>query len=105
MTSPRQPAGELLDALVVGAGPAGLTAAIYLARFKRNFVVFHDERGRAGPECPAGDGVVDRAPDMPGVVDAVRTSLLRICPICDGFEVTGQPVAVIGDEAAGAPLP
>jgi thioredoxin reductase (NADPH) len=36
-----------LDCLVVGAGPAGLTAAIYLARFHLDILVVDDGKGRA----------------------------------------------------------
>jgi thioredoxin reductase (NADPH) len=40
-------AGERLDCLIVGGGPAGLTAAIYLARFRRNFMVVDAGASRA----------------------------------------------------------
>ena len=38
---------EPLDCLIVGGGPAGLTAAIYLARFHLDILVVDDGNGRA----------------------------------------------------------
>ena len=38
---------EPLDALVIGAGPAGLTAAVYLGRFRRRFAVVDGGESRA----------------------------------------------------------
>lgn len=154
---------ERLDAIVVGAGPAGLTAALYLGRFRRRVLVIdggdsraawipvtHNHPGfpdgvagvrllelqrdhavRYGARIRAGKvealsamdggfvletndgvlraptvllacGVEDNAPALPEVDEAVRRALLRICPICDGFEVTGQRVGVIGDGPLGA---
>jgi thioredoxin reductase (NADPH) len=152
------------DALVIGAGPAGLTAAIYLGRFRRRFVVVHNGDSRAGwipvshnhPGFPDGiegkvllermtaqaerygaqlvsghvttltregplfhgtletgltvqaryvilaTGVSDNEPRLPDVFGAVQKGLIRICPICDGFEVIDQAVGVIGNGDKGA---
>jgi thioredoxin reductase (NADPH) len=55
---------DIQDAIVVGAGPAGLTAAIYLGRFRRRCIVLEDGQSRARwiptshniPGFPAGIG-------------------------------------------------
>ena len=39
--------GDVLDCLVVGAGPAGLTAAIYLARYRRRLALLDGGQSRA----------------------------------------------------------
>jgi thioredoxin reductase (NADPH) len=41
-------------------------------------------------------GIVDRLPDIPESADMIKAGTLRLCPICDGYEVTGERVAVIG---------
>ena len=38
---------DALDALIIGGGPAGIAAAIYLARFQRSFIIIDAGAGRA----------------------------------------------------------
>ena len=145
------------DCLIVGAGPAGLTAAIYLARFRRRIALIDSGASRAahipitrnypgfphgisGPELlanlrlqaahfgadvthgrvdelqrsdgvfsastPAGPvvaqkvliatGIVDKEPPMHGLREAIRHGCIRLCPICDAFEMAGRKIAVFG---------
>ena len=151
------------DCVVVGAGPAGLTAAIYLGRFRRDVAVIDAGDSRAAriplsrnhPGFPDGvrgrtllarmrrqaerygasisrgrvedlrradegfrltveggetaaravllaTGVVDVEPEIPGVDEAVAQGLIRICPICDGYETIGERVGVIGRDGHAA---
>jgi len=152
------------DCLIVGGGPAGLTAAIYLARFRLSTVLVDAGKSRAAvipctrnhagfPDGIAGSelldrmrrqaviagaelhgdtvlelevsdtgliartdagsfrartvllatGVTNRSPEMAPDLHAAALAAgrLRYCPVCDGFEVTDLPVAVVGSGARG----
>jgi thioredoxin reductase (NADPH) len=41
-------------------------------------------------------GVIDVEPELPKLRDAIKQGYIRHCPICDGYEVIDQKVAVIG---------
>ncbi|MBZ9819703.1 NAD(P)/FAD-dependent oxidoreductase [Mesorhizobium sp. CA4] len=41
-------------------------------------------------------GVVDTLPDIPLATDMIRGGIMRLCPICDGYEVIDKRVAVMG---------
>lgn len=152
---------QQLDCLIIGGGPAGLTAAIYLARFHLQVAVVDEGKSRALlipeshnlPGFPGGlsgasflslqrehallygvaiaqerveelaltpegfiaqtsegswtarsvllaTGVTNRRPPLDDDIhaEALRRGHLRYCPVCDGYEVTGKNVAVIGDD-------
>jgi thioredoxin reductase (NADPH) len=151
-----------VDALIVGGGPAGLTAAIYLGRFRRSFALVDAGQSRLGliptthnhPGFPDGiegrvlwarmkvqaerygavirtgeidairrdgdgfacdldggeisarfiilaTGVVDRPPAA-NFAEAVKKALIRVCPICDAYEVIDKDIGVVGAGERGA---
>src|SRR3954462_13992758 len=57
-----------LDCLIIGGGPAGLTAATYLARFRRNVLLADDGQSRAR--------LIAETHNYPGFVGISGTDLL-----------------------------
>lgn len=151
------------DCVIVGGGPAALTAALFLARFLRSVTVFDADDGRARmipathnqplfPDGIAGrdmlatmarnaaahgarlrtgtvsrialqEGLFHITADSPQAAQITRArrvilamgvfnyrpplsaedhdaglaaGLIRYCPVCDGFEVQGKRIAVLG---------
>jgi thioredoxin reductase (NADPH) len=56
------------DCRIVGGGPAGLTAAIFLARFRRRAVVFDDRSSRAA--------LIPRSHNHPAFPDGIGGPML-----------------------------
>ncbi len=148
-----------LDCVIVGAGPAGLAAAIYLGRYRRRVLVVDGGDSRAAripathnlPGFPDGiagtvllqrlreqthasgalmvagevvsvsfaDGIFeartadrtfhartvilatgtrDHSGDWGDLTDLTLRGRVRWCPICDGFEISDQNVAIIAND-------
>jgi thioredoxin reductase (NADPH) len=100
-------AASRTDCLIVGAGPAGLTAAIYLARYRREIVVFDSGRSRARwiPEshnCPGFPGGISGLDLLAKLrrqlaaydVDVVERSVVSLSRGPDGFTAIDDSGAV-----------
>jgi thioredoxin reductase (NADPH) len=105
---------EPLDCLVIGAGPAGLTAAVYLARFRRRIAILDAGRSRASyiartrnypgfPEGISGDELLARlrqqaerygAQVTPGLVEHLRREEGLLVAECDGRKLAARAVLV-----------
>lgn len=147
-----------LDCIVIGGGPAGLTAAIYLLRYRLRIAVVDRGGSRATliprshnyPGFPDGvpgtellarlgeqvrryggaitrdevrslrrrddgtfeartddgtivarkaliaTGIEDEQPSLPNLYELIKKGHIRLCPVCDGFEVIGKDVYVLG---------
>lgn len=155
---------EKLDCLVIGSGPAGLLASVYLGRFRRSVMNLdsgasraaliprtrnvpaypngisgrmllarlRQQAGRYGSEVvqasvseiSGGDGdfrvatelgmlaarkiilatgVEDVLPDrFRGLRTQIRSGRIRLCPVCDAYELMNRPIFVLGRSEHGA---
>lgn len=150
----------IYDTLIIGAGPGGLTAAIYLRRFRRDILVVDKGHSRLDlipithnfpgfPDGIQGSQLLDNlrcqlgkygGSVMPGEITglareealfvatlgetqvrartvllatgiadvglpienwhaAVAAGAVRLCPVCDGYDVTDKRIAVVSSAA------
>lgn len=80
------------ECLIVGAGPAGLSAALYMARYRRRVLVLHDGKARAAR--------IPRTHNVPGFPDGVAgaTLLERMAEHATRYGAVLRQVEVTGAE-------
>jgi thioredoxin reductase (NADPH) len=61
------------------------------------FIAQINERFVSARRVVLATGIVDALPAMERPYDAVAQAIIRLCPICDGYEVNGDNVAVYGE--------
>ena len=90
----------MLDCLIVGGGPAGLTAAIYLARYRRTALLVDDGESRAAL-IPASHNY----PGFKGIAGPDLLSRLRAQALFCGAALEQGRVASLHRAPQGALLP
>lgn len=153
------PTPIVYDTLIIGGGPGGLTAAIYLRRFTRKVALFDRGNSRLSlvpvshnyPGFPEGvrgtelldnlrcqlarydgavtdaeivrlriedgtfigeydggevraltvlmaTGIADKVLPIENWREAVASGAVRLCPVCDGYDVMDQRIAIVSSE-------
>jgi thioredoxin reductase (NADPH) len=89
------PETQDVDALIVGGGPAGLTCAIYLARYRRKVVLVDGMKSRAAliPETHNYPGFADGIAG-PRLLDTPRSQAQTVW--CFDHSRSGRSVAARG---------
>ncbi|MER9970537.1 FAD-dependent oxidoreductase [Mesorhizobium sp. M0060] len=90
---------DLLDRLELQAARYGASLVrdriLSIRKTKAGFLAGASSPIRARSVLIATDAV-DILPDLPGAADMIQAGVLRLCPICDGYEAIDKRVAVIG---------
>jgi thioredoxin reductase (NADPH) len=86
-----------IDCLIVGGGPAGLTAAIYLARYRRKVVLFDSGESRAD--------LIPESHNYPGFAQGISgrklLALLKVQAHAYGVAMVGSRVTSLSRQDAG----
>ena len=96
MTGMEKAKTDILDCLIIGGGPAGLTAALYLARYRRRFLIIDagDSRAAQIPQSHNHPGFAGIS--GPALLEKLRTQAGRY-----GVEVMRGTVTSLKRNAEG----